>query len=37
MTGQKLGYDIEVSDKKGNTLLKLAVKGTAPGRDRASS
>ncbi len=28
---QKLGYDIEVSDKKGNTLLKLAVKGTARG------
>jgi hypothetical protein len=25
------GYDIEVSDKKGKTLLKLAVKGTAPG------
>jgi hypothetical protein len=31
VSGQKLGYDIEVSDKKGNTLLKLAVKGTAPG------
>jgi hypothetical protein len=28
---QKPGYDIEVSDKKGATLLKLAVKGTAPG------
>jgi len=28
---QKLGYDIEVSDKKGATLLKLAVKGTAAG------
>ncbi|RZL63400.1 MAG: DUF3883 domain-containing protein [Variovorax sp.] len=26
-----LGYDIEVSDKKGKTLLQLAVKGTAPG------
>ena len=31
VASQKLGYDIEVSDKKGNTLLKLAVKGTAPG------
>lgn len=31
VAGQKLGYDIEVSDKKGATLLKLAVKGTAPG------
>lgn len=31
VTSQKLGYDIEVSDKKGNTLLKLAVKGTVPG------
>jgi hypothetical protein len=31
VSGQKLGYDIEVSDKKGKTLLKLAVKGTAPG------
>ena len=31
VSGQKLGYDIEVSDKKGNTLLKVAVKGTAPG------
>ncbi|RZL91715.1 MAG: DUF3883 domain-containing protein [Variovorax sp.] len=28
---QTLGYDIEVSDKKGATLLKLAVKGTAAG------
>jgi hypothetical protein len=28
---QKLGYDIEVSDKKGATLLKLAVKGTGAG------
>lgn len=27
----ELGYDIEVSDKKGKTLLQLAVKGTAPG------
>ena len=31
VSGQKLGYDIEVSDKKGATLLKLAVKGTAAG------
>lgn len=31
VSGQALGYDIEVSDKKGATLLKLAVKGTAPG------
>ena len=31
MVGQNLGYDIEVKDKKGATLLKLAVKGTAPG------
>jgi len=31
VAGQKLGYDIEVSDKKGATLLKLAVKGTGPG------
>ncbi|MDB5879594.1 MAG: hypothetical protein JWQ41_3008 [Variovorax sp.] len=31
VSSQKLGYDIEVSDKKGNTLLKVAVKGTAPG------
>jgi hypothetical protein len=29
--GQNLGYDIEVSDKKGVTLLKLAVKGTSAG------
>ncbi len=28
---QGLGYDIAVSDKKGNRLLQLAVKGTAPG------
>jgi hypothetical protein len=26
-----LGYDIEVSDKKGATLLKLAVRGTWAG------
>lgn len=31
VAGQKLGYDIEVSDKKGAILLKLAVKGTAAG------
>ncbi len=31
VTGQNLGYDIEVSDKKGVTLLKLAVKGTSAG------
>lgn len=31
VSSQKLGYDIEVSDKKGATLLKLAVKGTAAG------
>jgi hypothetical protein len=31
VSSQALGYDIEVSDKKGATLLKLAVKGTAPG------
>jgi hypothetical protein len=31
VASQQLGYDIEVSDKKGATLLKLAVKGTAPG------
>ena len=31
LASQKLGYDIEVSDKKGATLLKLAVKGTAAG------
>lgn len=31
VAGQNLGYDIEVSDKKGATLLKLAVKGTAAG------
>ena len=31
VVGQNLGYDIEVKDKKGATLLKLAVKGTAVG------
>ena len=31
VAAQKLGYDIEVTDKKGNTLLKLAVKGTVTG------
>jgi hypothetical protein len=31
VAGQELGYDIEVSDKKGALLLKLAVKGTAAG------
>lgn len=31
VASQGLGYAIEVSDKKGNTLLKLAVKGTARG------
>ncbi|MBO9647432.1 MAG: DUF3883 domain-containing protein [Variovorax sp.] len=31
VAGQGLGYDIEVSDKKGKTLLKIAVKGVAPG------
>jgi hypothetical protein len=31
VAGQNLGYDIEVSDKKGVTLLKLAVKGLAAG------
>lgn len=29
VTDPQLGYDIEVADKKGATLLKLAVKGTA--------
>jgi len=28
VSAQGLGYDIEVSDKKGKTLLKIAVKGT---------
>ncbi|MDB5828714.1 MAG: hypothetical protein JWQ73_2934 [Variovorax sp.] len=32
--GQNVGYDIEVKDKKGATLLKLAVKGTAAGMTR---
>ncbi|HSU22370.1 MAG TPA: DUF3883 domain-containing protein [Variovorax sp.] len=32
VSAQGLGHDIQVSDKKGNTLLKLAVKGTVPGR-----
>jgi hypothetical protein len=31
VSGQNLGYDIEISDKKGATLLKLAVKGTTTG------
>lgn len=31
VSSQNLGFDIQVSDKKGNTLLKLAVKGTAVG------
>jgi hypothetical protein len=31
VASQKLGYDIEVLDKKSTTLLKLAVKGTAAG------
>lgn len=31
VASQALGYDIEVSDKKGATLLKLAVKGTGVG------
>jgi len=31
VSSQNPGYDIEVSDKKGNTLLKLTIKGTAPG------
>lgn len=29
--GLDLGYDVEVFDKKGKLLLRLAVKGTAPG------
>ncbi|WP_076998111.1 DUF3883 domain-containing protein [Variovorax sp. KK3] len=32
VSAQKLGYDIEVSDKKGKVLLQLAVKGTATGK-----
>lgn len=31
VSAQKLGYDIEVSDKKGNTLLKIASKGITTG------
>lgn len=31
VAGQGLGYDIEVSDKKGKTLLKIAVKGVKSG------
>jgi hypothetical protein len=31
VTGQNLGYDIEVSNAKGATLLKVAVKGTSAG------
>jgi len=31
VSSQNIGYDIQVSDKKGNTLLKLAVKGTVAG------
>lgn len=31
VSAQQLGYDIEVSDKKGKTLLKLAVKGVGAG------
>ncbi|MDP9899223.1 protein NO VEIN domain-containing protein [Variovorax ginsengisoli] len=31
VSSQQLGHDIEVFDKKGATLLKLAIKGTAPG------
>ena len=31
VTAQGLGYDIEVSDKKGKTLLKIAVKGVKSG------
>ena len=30
-SSQHFGYDMEVSDKKGATLLKLAVKGLGPG------
>jgi hypothetical protein len=32
VAGQSLGYDLEVSDKKGVVLLQLAVKGTVAGR-----
>lgn len=31
LAGQSPGYDVEVRDKKGKTLLKLVVKGTATG------
>jgi len=31
VSGQNLGYDIEVSNAKGATLLKVAVKGTSAG------
>jgi hypothetical protein len=31
LAGQNLGYDLQVSDKKGNILLKLSVKATARG------
>jgi len=31
VTGQNLGYDIEVSNAKGATLLRVAVKGTSTG------
>ena len=31
VASQDLGYDIQVSDKKGAVLLNLAVKGTAAG------
>jgi hypothetical protein len=31
VSGQRLGHDLVVSDKKGATLLQLAVKGTSPG------
>ncbi|VTU45823.1 protein NO VEIN domain-containing protein [Variovorax sp. PBL-E5] len=31
VVGQQLGYDIEVSNAKGATLLKVAVKGTSAG------
>ncbi len=34
VSAQQLGHDMEVTDKKGNTLLKLAVKGTAAGINR---
>jgi hypothetical protein len=30
-SSEHFGYDLEVSDKKGTTLLKLAVKGLGPG------